>query len=170
MKKREKKFNLSKNLKKTFKNKKITDEQKVSLMIKDFYFYYKNQLNDETAFCTYELYYENFMIDDNHKHNLIYKKYFDYEYYNYMYLYTVELNNYFKDLTVNSSKLSNKEQVIYKQIASLTQTCGFTNGFDYIKFYSNDALRENVVNQLKKLEGNLNALTSENKSDNLFGF
>lgn len=166
----EKKFNLSKNLKKTFKNKKITDEQKVSLMIKDFYYYYKNQLNNETAFCTYELYYERFMIDDKHKHNLIYKKYFDYEYYNYMYLYAVELNNYFNDLIVNPSLLPNNEQVIYKQIVSLTQTCGFTNGFNYTKFYSNDGVRENIVNQLKNLEENLNALTPENKIDDLFGF
>ena len=110
-----KKFNLSKNLKKTFKNKKITDEQKVSLMIKDFYFYYKNQLINEASWCTYELYYEKFMIDDKHKHNLIYKKYFDYEYYNYMYLYAVELNNYFNNFAVNASTLPNKEQVSLMQ-------------------------------------------------------
>ena len=154
MKKGTKRFNLSKNLNKIYNNRKLSNEQKVSLMINDFCFYYNNQLNNEVTMCTYELYYERFMIDEKHKHNVVYKKYFDYEYQNYLYLYFVELNQYFAKLSKNidPNKINLQDKEIYVDILKLSERCHFGENFDYTKFYYNEAIREMIVKNMQVIE------------------
>lgn len=168
--KREKNFNLSKNLKKTFKNKRITNEEKVSLMIKDFCYYFENKLKNDANMATYELYYERFMIDDNHKHNLIYKKFYDYEYQNLLYVYFVDLNQYFTKLNENFDvkKINSKEKEIFNDVLLFSKRCHFCENFDYTRFYYNEAIREMIVKNMQVIEKHFEA--NSKSSDDLFGF
>ena len=167
---KEKRFVLDKRLKKTYKNKRLTYEEKISSMIADTKYYFDNIIVQEATLCTYELYYEKFMINEEVRHDLVYKKYYDYEYDNYCYFYMVMLNNYFDKLKdkVDKSKLSHEEVNVYKDILGLTQTCGFAPEFDYPAYYTNQAVRELINKNIKKIEEKFKKMGYSEKGSNLF--
>jgi len=166
--KKNKNENISKTLKKIFKNKKISSEQKVSLMINKYAYYFENKLHSDVEMCTKEYYFEKFMIDGKYKHEYMFKKYFNAEYENAIYLHAVTLNQYFVKLEnkVDVQKLTTKEQKIFQNIISFSQRCNFHDDFNYAAFYYNEGVREIILENLKIFEHDFKSLSN----NNLFGF
>lgn len=161
-----KNIDVGKKMKIIFKNKKINNEQKVSQLIKEFSVYYKSKLANDVVLCTYELYYERFMIDEKHRHDLVYNKYYQFEYKNLIYLYAVTLNHYFMKLNgkVNLNLLPNDEQTIFKNVLSFTQNCNFNKGFDYTTFYTNESIRDRICTHLTVFEDDIKSYLKKDKS------
>ena len=166
-----KKIDIIAKLKRTFKNKKITSEEKVAQMIQNTSYYFQNELERDAIKCTYDLYYERFMIDDKIKNKIVFEKFYNYEYKNILYKVVVYLNRYFVDLQykVDSSKLTQDEQKIFKSTILFSQKCCMNASFDYTRFYNNEGVRELICENLNIIENDFKNLDYKSNND-LYSF
>ena len=138
----------------TLKNKKLNDNQKLTQILKDYGKYYKYKHDDAVDLMTWELHYEDFMIDGKTKHKLRFERFYKDCEEQLNYANTVGLVGQVGQLkNIDYTKCSPTEIEILKDINLLSKT--YTNDFDYEGFYTKGSVRESVNEKNTTLAGKL---------------
>lgn len=125
----------------TLKNKKLTPNEKLTKILTDYGKYYKYKHDDAVDLMTWELHYEDFMIDGKVKHKLRFEKFYDACEDQINYVNTVALVRQIKALTdVDYSKCTKTELAVVECAVDLSKV--YTNDYDYEGFYVNREQRE----------------------------
>ena len=128
----------------TLKNKKLSDNQKLTKILHDYGKYFKEKHADAVDLMTWELHYEDFMIDGKTKHQLRFERFYKDCDEQLTYANTVGLVRQITSLqNVDVSKCSPTELNILKGAKILTGT--YNNNFDYEGFYTRSSVRESVT-------------------------
>lgn len=133
---------------KILKNKKLTDNEKLSAIIDAYGHYYKFKHENEVDLATWELHYEDFMIDEKYKHQLRFEKYYKMCEEDINYANIVSITRQLDALkNVDYAKCKKTELEIVKATIGLKAT--YDDNFDYEGFYYNGELRNGVSQKNK---------------------
>lgn len=152
------KNSLDSKMKKIIKIKEMSANEKFSNITKIFSNYCNFQLFNDANLKTFELYYEDFMIDDNTKHEYKYSLCFDScrketIYYQYVRL----LFNVQKLISqgLDFKKLSATENTFLNNILSIKEKFQLNEDFNFESFYYNEKLADSVSIEIEKLINDL---------------
>lgn len=127
----------------TLKNKNLTDNQKLTQILHDYGKYYKEKHADAVDLMTWELHYEDFMIDGKTKHQLRFERFYKDCEEQLNYANTVGLVGQVTTLKgIDIDKCTKTELDILMSVKELSKT--YTNDFDYEGFYTKGSVRESV--------------------------
>lgn len=128
---------------KIIRNKKLNDNEKLSAILEAYGKYYKFKHDDAVDLMTWELYYEDFMIDGKFKHQLRFDKFYKSceEEINYAYAVSfMRQINFLKN--IDYSKCSASEIAVVKSALGLNDT--YDKKFNYEMFYVDKTIRDCV--------------------------
>lgn len=147
--------NMGRQTNKILKNKKLTTNQKVTIIADGFSKYFISQISHDAYMQNLELNYEYFMIKDGEyyiQHNLRYEKCFDIEFENILLVHCIELCNAFNYLIKQDDfdfkQLSDNDKLFVKQTFNMQKECNFGAGFDGSLFYLNLDFRHQIVSSI----------------------
>ena len=133
----------------TLKNKKLTDNQKLTQILTDYGKYYKYKHADAVDLMTWELHYEDFMIDEKTKHQLRFERFYKACDEQINYANTVCLVRQLSSLkALDYTKCTPGEIDILRSAKLLTKT--YNEEFDYEGFYTKVSIRDSVSEKMNQ--------------------
>jgi len=128
---------------KIIRNKKLSDNEKLSAILEAYGKYYKFKHDDAVDLMTWEMYYEDFMIEGKYKHQLRFDKFYKSCEEEINYANSVSFMrqiNFLKN--IDYSKCSASEMAVVKAAIGLNAT--YDKEFDYEGFYVDREIRESA--------------------------
>lgn len=135
------------------KNKKLTNEEKLSAVFKEMQNFFAYKINTEANMATYEMHYESFMNGDQ-KDIELFNKFYKSEYENLLYVACLEMfksTNNLLEGNFDWDKLTESNKNMLKATLTTSEVCGYSTE-TYPSFDKSKSQIENTSEVVDKLK------------------